>query len=200
MAQAADTLIEWSLDNYVAHLIATSGCERYPALWEMWERIATKRLLFIRQRLVDGKPYNPADGKPYNPEVVNHSNFRSNYTFDFDDRDRVKVNSRDWFDYRYTVAEPRQPPTDVSQNKLGAPPEHDWDDYKQKFQQLWQEKGDFELPKDQVEGWNSQAAAARTLLDYIQTRVEAGKVPHEKTVENYISRWADKLRMAVERN
>ena len=207
MAQAADTLIEWSLDNYLAHLIATLGYERYPALWEMWGRIATKRLLFIRQRLIDGKPYFPWDHqtvhgtiKPCNREVTDPDYFRSNYSFDFDDRDRVKVNSREWwFNYRYTVAEPPQL-GGVSQNKLGAPLEYDWDDYEQKFLQLWQEKGDFELPQNQVKGWNSQAAAARTLLDYIQTRPKDGEDPHQKTVEGYISGWANKLRTAVERN
>jgi hypothetical protein len=110
MAKAPDTLIEWSLDDYVADLIATLGCERDAALWEMWDRIVNERLLFTRQRLVDGKPCNPADGKPYNPEVVKPSYVRSNYNFNFDDNDRVKVISREWFDYRYTVAEPPQPP------------------------------------------------------------------------------------------
>jgi hypothetical protein len=109
--------IEWSLDDYVADLIATLGCERYPALWEMWERIATKRLLFIRQRLVDGKPYSPWDHptihgtpKPYFPEVVDADDFRSNYKFEFDNHDRVKVFSHEWSVYRYTVAEPPHPP------------------------------------------------------------------------------------------
>ena len=199
MAQAADTRIEWSLDDYV-DLIAKSG-ERSPAvLWELWDRLVHGRLILFRQRLVDGKPYNPADGKPYDREAVKPSYVRSNYTFDFDDNDRVKVISREWFTYRYTVAEPPQAPAGVSQNKLGAPLEHDWDDYEQKFQQLWREKGDFELPQNQVEDWNSQAAAARTLLKYIQAHVEDGKEPHPKTVEGYISGWADRLRTAVERN
>ena len=100
MAQAADqhipSSIERSLDDYLAQLIATLGCAKYPALWEMWERIATRRLLFIRQRLVNGKPYMPPDGKPYNPEVVNPSYFRSNYTFDFDRHDRVQVVALKW--------------------------------------------------------------------------------------------------------
>jgi hypothetical protein len=120
MAQAVEqhTPIEIrSLDDYVADLIATLGCERYPALWEMWERIATKRLLFIRQRLVDGKPYSPWDHptvhgtpKPYFPEVVDVDDFRSNYKFEFDDHDRVKVFSPEWSVYRYTVAELPHPP------------------------------------------------------------------------------------------
>lgn len=88
----------------------------------------------------------------------------------------------------------------AQQSKLGAPLEHDWDDYEQKFMQLWQEKGDFELPQNQVAGWNSQAAAARMLLNYIQTRVEEGKEPHQKTVESYISGWADELRAPAEHN
>src|SRR5262249_2070311 len=64
-----------------------------------------------------------------------------------------------WWDFRYRIAEgcdvralwPRPP---AQQDKLGAPPEHDWDDYEQKFQQLWREKGDFLFPQNQVEGWN----------------------------------------------
>ena len=126
--------IEWSLDDYVADLIATLGYERYPALWEMWERIATKRLLFIRQRLVDGKPYSPWDHptihgtpKPYFPEVVDANDFRSNYKFEFDDHDRVKVFSHEWSDYRYTVAEPPRPPASQTapdqQRKAKAGPE-----------------------------------------------------------------------------
>jgi hypothetical protein len=112
MARAVEqhTPREWSLDDYVDDLIATLGCERDAALWEMWDRIVNKRLLLIRQRLVDGKPCNPADGKPYNPEVVKPSYVRSNFNFNFDDNDRVKVISREWFYYRYTVAEPPRPP------------------------------------------------------------------------------------------
>src|SRR6516162_2174273 len=105
MARAVEqhTPREWSLDDYIDDLTATLGCERDAALWEMWDRIVNKRLLLIRQRLADGKPYNPADGKPYNPEAVKPSDVRSNYTFTFDDNDRVKVISREWwFYYRYT--------------------------------------------------------------------------------------------------
>jgi len=112
------SLREWSLDDYVANLIAKLGWERYPALWEMWDRIANRLLLFFRQRLVDGKPYSPWDHetihgtpKPFNKELVDADRFRSNYEFDFDDHDRVKVVSpREWSVYRYTVAEPPQPP------------------------------------------------------------------------------------------
>jgi hypothetical protein len=81
----------------------------------------------------------------------------------------------------------------TTQNKLGAPLEHDWDDFKQKFLQLWQKKGDFRLPQNQVTGWNSQTAAAKTLLDYIQTRCEEGREPHQKTVEGYIADWVKEL-------
>ena len=116
------------------------------------------------------------------------------------------------WDFRYRIAEgcdvrtiwPLRSP--AQQNKLGAPLEHDWDDYKQKFMQLWQEKGDFLLPQNQVESWNSQAAPARTLLDYIQTRPKDqvrpkdGEDPHPKTVEGYIAGWAETLRTAVEHN
>ena len=132
--QHTPTEIERSLDDYVADLIATLGYERYPALWEMWERIATKRLLFIRQRLVDGKPYSPWDHptihgtpKPYFPEVVDANDFRSNYKFEFDDHDRVKVFSHEWSNYRYTVAEPPRPPASQTapdqQRKAKAGPE-----------------------------------------------------------------------------
>jgi hypothetical protein len=121
MAQAAEqhtpSSIEWSLDDYVAQLIVTLGCEKYPALWGMWDRIANRRLLFFRLRLVDGKPYSPWDHKtihgtpkPFNKELVDADYFRSNYRFEFDDHDRVRVNSQEWFVYRYTVAEPLRPP------------------------------------------------------------------------------------------
>jgi hypothetical protein len=102
MAQAAEqhtpSSIEWSLDDYVAQLIVTLGCEKYPALWGMWDRIANRRLLFFRLRLVDGKPYSPWDHetihgtpKPFNKELVDADYFRSDYRFEFDDHDRVRV-------------------------------------------------------------------------------------------------------------
>jgi hypothetical protein len=198
------------LDDVLRYLTEELGYEKYAALCEMRERIWDGQLRMMRQRHVDGKPYSPTDGTSYDPEPVKPSFVRSNLILDFDHRhERVEVISPlgfEWWDFRYRIAEgcdvrtiwpPRSP---AQQNKPGAPLEHDWDDYEQKFLQLWQEKGDFDLPQNQVEGWNSQAAAARTLLDYIQTRVEDGKVPHSKTVEGYISGWANKLRTAVERN
>jgi hypothetical protein len=198
-----------NLDDVLRYFTEELGFEKYAALCEMRERIWDGQLRLTRQRHVDGKPYSPTDGKPYNPEPVDPIFFRSKLILDFDPRhDRVEVTSQlgfEWCDFRYRIAEdcdaralwPRSP---AQQNKLGAPLEHDWDDYKQKFQQLWQEKGDFELPQNQVDGWNSQAAAARTLLDYIQTRPKDGEDPHSKTVEGYIAGWAKKLRTAVERN
>jgi hypothetical protein len=78
-------------------------------------------------------------------------------------------------------------------SKAGAPVEHDWDDYRQKFQQLWQQNGDFRSQQDQVKGWNSQAAAARKLLDYIQTRCDDGNEPHPKTVEDKIAGWVKEI-------
>jgi len=196
------------LDDLLSYLTKELGYEKYAALCEMQERIWDGKLRLTRQRHVLGKPYSPTDGKPYNPEPVDPIFFRSKLILDFDHRhDRVeeRVVGLPW-DFRYRIAEgcdvrtiwPPRPP--AQQNKLGAPPEHDWDDYEQKFLQLWREKGDFQLPQNQVEGWNSQAAAAETLLKYIRTRVEDGKEPHPKTVEGYISRWANKLRTAVERN
>jgi hypothetical protein len=106
MAQAADqhTAKECSLDDYVADLIAKSGCNRPDALSEMRERFVHGRLILIRQRLVDGKPYNPFDRKPCDKEEVHPNDF---YRPDFDFRGRVKVgvNSNDSFEYCYTVAE-----------------------------------------------------------------------------------------------
>lgn len=78
-------------------------------------------------------------------------------------------------------------------NTAGAPKEHEWEDYRQKFQQLWQQNGDFRSEQNQVQGWNSQAAAARMLLDYIQPRCEENKEPHEKTVAEYIARWVKEI-------
>ena len=211
MAQATQLTPIKDLDGALRYLVDELGYEKYPALWEMEARIWDSQLRLTRQRHVDGLPYSPSHyGKPYNQEPVDPSFFRSKLTLEFDRHDRVQVIPRragsEWFDYRYRMAEgcdvrtiwpPRSP---AQQNKLGAPLEHDWDDYKQKFLQLWQEKGDFELPQNQVAGWNSQAAAARTLLTYIQTRVEDGKEPHQKTVEGYISGWADKLRATAAHN
>jgi hypothetical protein len=104
--QAADTLIEWSLEDYLADLIAKSGCKRYDALCEMRERIRAGRLILIRQRLVDGKPYNPFDRKPCDKEEVDpHYDFYS-LSFDGNYKVRVGVTSNDSFEYCYTVAEP----------------------------------------------------------------------------------------------
>jgi hypothetical protein len=187
------------LDDALRYLVEELGYQDYAALWDMEARIWDGKLRLTRQRLVDGLPYSPSHyGKPYNQEPVNPAFFCNNLTLGFDSHDRVKVISRiagfEWWVFRYRIAEgcdvraiwPRRSP--AQQNKLGAPLEHDWDDYKQRFLQLWQEKGDFQLPQNQVAGWNSQAAAARMLLGYIQTRIKDGEEPHEKTIEESYGR------------
>jgi hypothetical protein len=186
------------LDGVLRYLVEELDYEKYAALWEMEARIWDEHLRLTRQRHIDGKPYLPWDHptihgttKPCNQEPVKPAFFRSNLTLEFDPHDRVQVISRragfEWVDFRYRIAEGCDVRTiwPPRSHKLGAPLEHDWDDYKQKFLQLWQEKGDFKLPQNQVPGWNSQAAAAETLLDYIQTRPKYGKEPHPKTVEGY---------------
>jgi hypothetical protein len=112
---------EWSLDDYLAQLIATSGCKRHEALSEMWERIAIGRVPFFRQRLVDGKPYNPWDRKPYSKEVVDPEDFSRGYKFDFTTvggRVRVWPSSDDGFEYRYTVAELPWPASQTAAQRL----------------------------------------------------------------------------------
>jgi hypothetical protein len=198
------------LDGALRYLVEELGYEKYPALWEIEARIWDGQLRLTRQRHVDGKPYSPSHGTLYNQEPVKPAFFRSKLALQFDSHDRVQVVSQrmgfEWWEFRYGIAEgcdvraiwPLRSP--AQQNKLGAPLEHDWDDYKQKFLQLWQEKGDFQLPQNQVAGWNSQAAAAKTLLNYIQARCKDGEEPHEKTVEGYISGWAKNLRAPAEHN
>jgi hypothetical protein len=113
MAQAADqhTAKECSLDDYVADLIAKSGCNRPDALSEMRERFVHGRLILIRQRLVDGNPYNPWDRKPYNKEQVEPDDFERSYSLSLQSdfrggyKVRVHVISSDSFEYCYTVAE-----------------------------------------------------------------------------------------------
>ena len=129
--QAVDTLIEWSLEDYLDHLVATSGSKRYDALCEMRERIRVGRLILIRQRLVDGKPYNPFDRKPCDKEEVDPHydfyslSFKSDFRVRGGDRVCVHVTSNDSFEYRYTVAEPPrltafQPaPLQRLENKVG---------------------------------------------------------------------------------
>jgi hypothetical protein len=126
MAQAIDTLIEWSLEDYLDDLIAKSGCKTHDALCELRERLVHGRLILIRQRLVDDKPYNPWDRKPYNKEVIEPCDFDSRYSFslksDFRGGYKVHVShvaSHDSFEYRYTVAE---------QDKTGDPVEAEADD------------------------------------------------------------------------
>jgi hypothetical protein len=70
--------------------------------------------------------------------------------------------------------------------KAGRREAHDWDALKERFFALMRERGDFRQP-DQMEDWNSQAAAARTLLDSIPS----DKKPDQKTVEHYIRRWIE---------
>jgi hypothetical protein len=77
--------------------------------------------------------------------------------------------------------------------RRGRPIEHDWEDYRLRFQQLWEQYDDFRLQQNQVAGWNSQAAAARKLLDYIETRCDEGKEPHPKTVEDKIADWVKEI-------
>jgi hypothetical protein len=102
------SLREWSPEDYVDQLVATSGCARHEALSEMRERIKVRRLILICQRLVDSKPYNPWDRKPYDKEEVDPDDFyKFSFTSDFRPGYKVcvHVNSDDGFEYRYTVAE-----------------------------------------------------------------------------------------------
>jgi hypothetical protein len=109
MAQAAEqrTPREWSLEDYLDDLVARSGCNRRDALSEMCERFVHGRLIFIRQKLVDGRPYNPWDRKPYDKEQVDPYDFDAFYRLDFDSSGRVRVLvlRTESFEYRYTVAE-----------------------------------------------------------------------------------------------
>jgi hypothetical protein len=77
----------------------------------MQERIKVRRLILIRQRLVDDKPYNPFERKPYDKEEVDPDHdFCSLSLIHGGDRVRVHVVSDDGFEYRYTIAElPRLP-------------------------------------------------------------------------------------------
>jgi hypothetical protein len=109
-AQAANQLTRIdNLDDLLRYLTEDLGYEKYPALWEMRERIWDGQLRLTRQRHVEGKPYSPTDGKPYNREPVDPSFARSKLTLEFDSHDRVQVISRaagfEWWDLRYLIAE-----------------------------------------------------------------------------------------------
>jgi hypothetical protein len=105
------SLREWSLEDYLAELAGTSGCKPHVALPEMQERIKVGRLILIRQRLVNDKPYNPFDRKPYDKEEVDPCydfcslSLVSDFRVRGGNRVRVHVISDDGFEYRYTVAE-----------------------------------------------------------------------------------------------
>ena len=57
----------------------------------------------------------------------------------------------------------------------GRKPTHDWAALQEKFWELWNEKGDFREP-DQMLDWNSQAVAAKTLLEFLK----GGAAPDQK--------------------
>jgi hypothetical protein len=78
----------------------------------------------------------------------------------------------------------------TSKSRAGAPEIWDWDDYEQKFWQLWMANGDFGKPENKVDGWNSKAAAARQLLKYITRNRPDGL--DQKTVERRIDAWIEK--------
>jgi hypothetical protein len=75
----------------------------------------------------------------------------------------------------------------IKHSPAGRPPAHDWAAFKEKFLELLDAKGDFRRPENQVDGWNSQASAARTLLKYISKGND--KPPDAKTIEGYIGDW-----------
>jgi hypothetical protein len=79
-------------------------------------------------------------------------------------------------------------PQQQQRGHAGVPAKHDWDALEQKFWELWEKKGDFRKPENQMLGWNSRASAARTLLGYIKK----GRPPDPKTIEDYIGRWLRK--------
>src|SRR6516164_6421457 len=106
MAQAGDhpTPIN-DLDDLLRYPTEERGYEKYPALWEMWERASNGELRLMRQRHVDGLPYSPSHyGMPYSIEPVKPSFIRGNLNCEFDSHDRVQVISREWFVYRYRIA------------------------------------------------------------------------------------------------
>jgi hypothetical protein len=80
------------------------------------------------------------------------------------------------------------PPPPPQKRRAGVPEKFDWAALKEMFFALWQEHGDFRQPKNQTPGWNSQAAAAKTLLDNIKRPDER---PDQKVVERHIKVWIE---------
>ena len=90
MAEAAKkhTPREWSLDDYHRYVRITLGCGINVALCEMERRIVSEQALLICQEYdLDGNPVGGA-------VVIGRFDFLSNYTFQFDRGDRVRVVTR----------------------------------------------------------------------------------------------------------
>jgi hypothetical protein len=90
MAEAAKkhTPREWSLDDYHRYIRITLGCGINVALCVMERRIVSEQALLIcREYDLDGNPVGGA-------VVIDRFDFLSNYTFQFDRGDRVRVVTR----------------------------------------------------------------------------------------------------------
>jgi hypothetical protein len=90
MAQAVEhfkSLREWSLTDYHRYVRITLGCGINLALCEMERRVVAEQLVLIRREY-------DADDNLKNAVVIDRFNFLSNYSFQFDRDDRVKVVTR----------------------------------------------------------------------------------------------------------
>lgn len=71
-------------------------------------------------------------------------------------------------------------------NKGGRPREWEWPDYKQLFWEQMETRGDFREP-GQISGWDTKAAAAKTMHKLIERR--DGKAPDPDQIEKHITAW-----------
>ena len=73
-------------------------------------------------------------------------------------------------------------------SRAGRPRRHDWPAYKDLFFRLLKERGDFR-DADQTPDWNSQAAAAETVLKH--DKKPEDEKPDPKTVARHIKDWME---------
>jgi hypothetical protein len=103
MTRAIPKLLR-EIDDVYRYFVEELGYEKYDALWEITECIATGLFRITRQKWIDGSLSKEPLG---NPETVDGSYFFDNYTLGSDHYGRATVVSRryEWCDYHWTIDE-----------------------------------------------------------------------------------------------
>ena len=86
--------------------------------------------------------------------------------------------------------------TKKSGKRRGPPKRYDWEDAMLFCVEELNTRGDFDVPANQCEGWQSQNDLIRKLQEYMASPRGGGREPSDSVAKAYVARWVDEWRLA----